>query len=98
MVVDVPLPGDFCQLLSTTMSYMLDRALFCLTAFLATVGSFKNVGWGIRPVVAQEYLLGLGKPESPGETSGCKLFMKFNRYRRYYWVGCSPMASFLFFC
>ncbi|KAF8589515.1 Neutral/alkaline nonlysosomal ceramidase [Ramaria rubella] len=42
------------------MSYLLDRSLFCLTAFLATVSSFQNVGWGIQPAAAQEYMLGLG--------------------------------------
>jgi hypothetical protein len=64
VVNDVPLANDFCQRLSATMGYLLDRALFCLTAFLASVSSIQNIGWEIRPAASQNYLLGLGEFES----------------------------------
>ncbi|KIJ45376.1 hypothetical protein M422DRAFT_46823 [Sphaerobolus stellatus SS14] len=38
------------------MGHLLDRTLFCLTTFLATITTFQYV----QPVAAQQYLLGLG--------------------------------------
>lgn len=42
------------------MGFLLDRTLFCLTTFLATISTLQNAG-GIQSVAAQQYLLGLGK-------------------------------------
>jgi neutral ceramidase len=42
------------------MGYLLDRSLFCLTAFLATVSSFQNAGL-VTAAATQEYMLGLGQ-------------------------------------
>ncbi|KIJ26619.1 hypothetical protein M422DRAFT_38146 [Sphaerobolus stellatus SS14] len=55
-IIDVrSLPADFCQLVSSTMGYLLNRTLFCLTTFFATITTFQYV----QPVAAQQYLLGL---------------------------------------
>ncbi|KAF8526003.1 Neutral/alkaline nonlysosomal ceramidase [Hysterangium stoloniferum] len=56
----VSFTADFCQLLSATGSYVLDRLLFCLTAFLVTVSSFQNAGLRTQSAATSGYMLGLG--------------------------------------
>lgn len=81
MDANTSLLSDFCQLLSATMSYLLDRSLFCLTAFLGALSSFQNVDWGVRQLASQEYMLGLGEFNYHTKTNSRQLFMVFPRYR-----------------
>lgn len=47
--------------LSSTMGYLIDRSMFCLTTFLAAVSSFHSVkSESAQSNTSSEYLIGLG--------------------------------------